>query len=86
MLEMINDSKIWKPIDVQNVYKNCKYILVDYNNLEDIKGRLYCISKSKESFKEITRLNFELSKKGIKSILMGSYNDGGAIGVQYEVK
>ena len=32
------------------------------------------------------KINYELSQKGVKSIFMGSYNNVGAIGVQYEVE
>ena len=86
MLEMVNDNKVWDPDEVERAYKNCKYILTDYTDLQDIRGHLFCVSKSRDSFRDIAKINYELSQKGVKSILMGSYNNGGAIGVQYEVE
>ena len=86
MLQMINDDRIWTPEEIEKKYKDCKYILYDFKNLQDIKGKLYCVSESNESFRDICRINYNMAKKGINSILLGSYNNGGAVGVQYEVK
>ena len=86
MLKMIKDNKLVRPTEVEQKYKNCKYILTDFTNLQDIEGYLYCVSDSADSFKEICQVNYNLTKEGRESILMGSYNNGGALGVQYEIE
>ena len=86
MLKMIENNKLVRPEDVENEYKNCKYIITDFSDLQNIEGYLYCVSDSADSFKEICKINYDLSGKGRKSILLGSYNNGGAVGVQYEVE
>ena len=48
---------------------------------------IYIVScADNDSFYDICVMQENLEKKGIPSYLLGSYNNGGAFGVQYEVK
>ena len=61
-------------------------LILDYGDIQDPIGYLYCISESKESFKEICEKADEFARNNIPCILVGSYNNGGAFGVQYEIE
>ncbi len=49
-------------------------------------GYLYCVSTSNESYTELYRERNKLRDEGKICVVGGSYNNGGAIGVQYEYK
>ena len=86
MLKMISKGGLITPHEVEAEYGNCKYIITDFSDLQNIEEYLYCVSDSEDSFKEIYKVNYDLTKAGRESILLGSYGNGGAVGVQYEVK
>lgn len=72
--------------EIENLYKNCKYLCIidGYDKLADNNGYLYCVSTSAESFQQLIDERDRLQKEGKCCVIGGSYNDGGAIGVQYE--
>ncbi len=86
MLKIL-DEKIRKtPENIEKEYPNCKYIITNFTDIQNMDGYLYCISADNDSFYDICVVQENLEKKGIPSYLLGSYNNGGAFGVQYEVK
>ena len=58
---------------------------MDLSDMQNLRGSGYAVSRSKESFDELCQLKGELTKGGILTMLLGTYN-GGMVGVQYEVK
>ncbi len=85
MLKILDEKKPRSPEDVEKEFKNCKYILINYGDIQNPKGFLYCVSQSNDSFDEICQTAYEITKSGKQCILLGSYDNGGAVGVQYEV-
>jgi len=81
----ILDEKILRTDDeIEREYKNCKYLYTidSYDKLMEHNGYLYCVSTSDESFDQLIGQRTE----GKLCVLGGSYNNGGAVGVQYEYK
>lgn len=52
----------------------------------DDEGYLYCVSTSDDSYDELIDERDRLEDSGKICVLGGNYNNGGAVGVQYEVK
>ncbi len=62
------------------------YIIDSYDKLIDHNGYLYCVSTSDDSFDALIDERDRLTDEGRICVLGGSYNNGGAVGVQYEYK
>lgn len=88
MLTILNEPERRDAETIRSEYPKCKFLLIniDISKLQDLDGNLYCISDSKSSFKEICSLSREFSTNGVRNIIMGDYEDGGALGVQYEYR
>lgn len=85
----ILDEKILKnDYEIEEQYKDCKYLYIidSYDKIVDHNGYLYCVSTSDDSFDELIDERDRLEEEGRICVLGGSYNNGGAIGVQYEYK
>lgn len=61
------------------------YIIDNLDSLMEHQGYLYCVSNSDESFPELVDAECRLREQGILCVHAGSYNNGGGVGVQYEV-
>ncbi|MBR1633780.1 MAG: hypothetical protein IJ682_01820 [Lachnospiraceae bacterium] len=85
MLIILEEKKKRTPENVEKDYKNCKYIMTDFGDIQAPNGYLDSVSESEESFDEICRRAYLFSKQGRQCILLGTYNNGGGIGVQYEI-
>ena len=74
--------------EIEQQYKDCKYLYIidSYDKIVDHNGYLYCVSTSDDSFDELIDERDRLEEEGRICVLGGSYNNGGAIGVQYEYK
>ncbi|MBR5420433.1 MAG: hypothetical protein IK115_04725 [Lachnospiraceae bacterium] len=86
MIRLFDEKKKRTPESVEEEFKNCKYILLDFGDLQEPEGYLDSVSESADSFDEISERAYQYSRQGVKCILLGSYNNGGGIGVQYEIK
>lgn len=88
MIKILDEQVRRDAEEIREEYPKCKFLLIniDITHLQDLDGNLYCISDSKSSFNEICSLSKKFSKDGICNIIMGDYEDGGALGVQYEYK
>ena len=75
-------------LPVKEMFKDCKYLYIidSYDKLTDHSGYLYCISTSNDSYTELYEMRDRLRDAGRLCVVGGSYNNGGAIGVQYEYK
>ncbi len=86
MLTVLNEDTQRTPEVIEAEYPNSKYILLNYGDIQNPMGNLYCISTSAESFREICEIADGFSERGIPCMLSGSYYNGGAFGVQYDIK
>ncbi len=86
MLQILDEKVLKTDGEIENLYRNCKYLCIidSYDKLADNNGYLYCVSTSSESFQQLIEERDRLQKEGKCCVVGGSYNDGGAIGVQYE--
>lgn len=88
MLKILDEKVLKTDAEIEKLYKDCKYLCIidSYDNLADNNGYLYCVSTSEASFDELYETRDRLLEEGKCCVVGGSYNNGGAIGVQYEVK
>lgn len=87
MLQILDEKVLKTDAEIEDQYKNCKYLyMIDsYEKLADDEGYLYCINTSEDSYKQLYQVRDRLRKEGKICVVGGSYNNGGAIGVQYEI-
>lgn len=88
MLQILDEKVLKTDAEIETQYKNCKYLYMieSYEKLVDDEGYLYCISTSEDSYKQFYQVRDRLRREGKICVVGGSYNNGGAIGVQYEVE
>lgn len=88
MLKILDEKVLRTVDDIEDQYKDCKYVtlLDSYDQIADNDGYLYCVSTSNESFDDLITELYRLENEGKICVLGGSYNNGGAVGVQYEYK
>lgn len=88
MLKILDEKVLRTDDDIEREYKDCKYLCTidSYDKIADNNGYLYCISTSEKSYRELYEMRDRLLEKGKCCVVGGSYNNGGAVGVQYEVK
>ena len=88
MLKILDEKVLRTDDDIEEQYKDCKYITIidSYDKIADNDGYLYCVSTSQESLKQLIAERSRLQKEGKCCVIGGSYNNGGAIGIQYEFK
>lgn len=86
MYNVLNEKEKKSSITIEREYPDCKYILLNFDDIENPVGNLYSVSESKESYRQICEDADDFANRGITCILAGSYNNGGAFGVQYEIE
>ena len=88
MLKILDEKTLKNDYEIEQQYKDCKYLYIidSYDKIVDHNGYLYCVSTSDDSFDELIDERDRLGEEGRICVLGGSYNNGGAIGVQYEYK
>lgn len=88
MLKILNEKVLKTDDEIEELYKDCKYLYIidSYDKVTDEGGYLYCVSTSNASYMELIRERDRLQGSGKICVLGGSYNNGGAVGVQYEYK
>lgn len=86
MLKILDEKVLRTDDDIEDEYRNCKYLYTvdSYDKVVDDEGYLYCVSTSNDSYKELYRMRNKLRSEGKICVVGGSYNNGGAVGVQYE--
>lgn len=84
MLEYINSDEMISIDEVENEYSGCKYLLVDVNNdFSNFKGKLYCVSRSHDSFEELCNEDRRLTNSGRTTALLGIYDNYSACVAQH---
>lgn len=88
MLKILDEKVLRTDDEIEDLYKDCKYLCIidSYDKIGDNNGYLYCVSTSKDSYDQLYETRDHLLEEGKCCVVGGSYNDGGAIGVQYEYK
>lgn len=88
MLKILDEKTLKNDYEIEEQYKDCKYLYIidSYDKIVDHNGYLYCVSTSDDSFDELIDERDRLEDEGKICVLGGSYNNGGAVGVQYEYK
>ncbi len=88
MLKILDEKTLKNDYEIEEQYKDCKYLYIidSYDKMIDHNGYLYCVSTSDDSFDELIDERDRLEEEGRICVMGGSYNNGGAIGVQYEYK
>ena len=88
MLKILDEKTIKTDHEIKELYKNCKYLYTvdSYDEMLNDEGCLYCISTSEDSYKQLYEIRNRLLSEGKCCVIGGSYNNGGAIGVQYEYR
>ena len=86
MFTILDESIKKTPEVIEEEYPNCKYILLNFGDIQDPVGNLYCVSTSIDSYRNICETADDFSRRGVPCMLSGSYNNGGAFGVQYEIE
>lgn len=85
MLKIINDKKMISFAQAQSKFVNSKAILVLEKNydMNNLKGYVYAISLADDSFQELCEESEKLRKNGCQNMIVGTYSNGGVVGVQY---
>lgn len=88
MLKILDEKVLKTDTEIRKQYKDCKYIYIidSYDKVVDDEGYLYCVSTSDDSYRELIAERDKLEDEGKICVLRGSYNNGGSVGVQYELK
>ena len=88
MLKILDEKVLKTDEEIRKLYKDCKYLYIidSYDKAVDDEGYLYCVSTSDESYMELVGTRDRLEDDGKICVMRGSYNNGGAVGVQYEFK
>lgn len=88
MLRVLDEKTLKTDDEIEGLYRDCKYLCIvdSYQNVADNNGYLYCVSTSEESFDQLISERERLRREGKCCFIGGSYNNGGGIGVQYELK
>lgn len=88
MLKILDEKVLKTDGEIEEQYKDCKYVYTidSYDNIVDDGGYLYCVSTSDDSYMELIHERDRLEDEGKICVLGGSYNNGGAVGVQYEYR
>ena len=81
------DKSIITVEDATNSLKNKKavFVITNLNDMVNIMGYIEYISDTEETYDKMVDIYRKISQSGRQAMLIGSYGNGGAIGVQYEV-
>ena len=87
MIEMVNEKGITRK-EAKVKYPNCKMIMI--HTVDDCKGTitgdLVVVSTAPDDFDELCEYFHKYARDDADAYLFGDYAEGGAIGVQYEIK
>ena len=88
MLKKVDNSEVLSLNAVRNQYPKSKvlFLISDMSDMSDIQGTIFMVSEDNSSFSELCDENDRLKEQGKQTIIIGSYENGGGIGVQYEMQ
>ena len=61
------------------------FVIADMSDMSDIRGYISYISESEESYHDLVRELHKVKGENRQAMIIGSYENGGAIGVQYSM-
>ena len=87
MLKKIDNNRILSINSAREQYPKSKilFLITDMSDMSDIQGTVFMVSDDNTSFNELCDENDKLKEQGRRTIIIGSYENGGGIGVQYEL-
>ena len=87
MLKTVSDNTVMSINAVREQYPKSKilFIITDMTDMSDIQGTVFMISDDDGSFDELCSEDEKLRNEGKQTIILGSYENGGSISVQYEI-
>ena len=88
MLKKVDNSEVLSLNAARNQYPKSKvlFLISDMSDMSDIQGTIFMVSEDNSSFSELCDENDRLKEQGKQTIIIGSYENGGGIGVQYEMQ
>lgn len=88
MLKKVDNSEVLSLNAARNQYPKSKvlFLISDMSDMSDIQGTIFMVSEDNSSFNELCDENDRLKEQGKQTIIIGSYENGGGIGVQYEMQ
>ncbi len=88
MLKKVDNSEVLSLNAARNQYPKSKvlFLISDMSDMSDIQGTIFMVSEDNSSFSELCDENDRLKEQGKQTIIIGSYENGGGIGVQYELQ
>ena len=87
MLKRVQNGQVLSLNTAREQYPKSKvlFLVSDMSDMSDIKGSVFMVSEDDSSFNELCNENDKLRNQGKQTIIIGSYENGGGIGVQYEL-
>ena len=73
MLTIVKETATKSPIEIEHEHPNCKYLFIDFTDLNNLRGHLYAISEDIDSFESLCELSDQLTNEGITCCIMGDY-------------
>ena len=88
MLKKVDNNRILSLNSAREQYPKSKilFLITDMSDMSDIQGTVFMVSDDNTSFNELCDENDKLKEQGKRTIIIGSYENGGGIGVQYELQ
>ena len=88
MLKKVDNNRILSLNSAREQYPKSKilFLITDMSDMSDIQGTVFMVSDDNTSFNELCDENDKLKDQGKQTIIIGSYENGGGIGVQYELQ
>ena len=88
MLKKIDNNRILSINSAREQYPKSKilFLITDMSDMSDIQGTVFMVSEDNTSFNELCHENDKLKEQGKRTIIIGSYENGSGIGVQYELQ
>lgn len=84
MLDIIKSTIPMTVEAARRKYTSSKVIiLLNNTDTTNLSGILYAISNDESSFQELCKESDRLRKLGKQNIIVGTYNNGGVVGVQH---
>lgn len=85
MLELIKSNKMESVRQIRALYPDCKVLVYEADTRMNpvIYAKVYAVSRDGSSLSELCTLRNQLREQGLNPMIVGSYNTGGFVGVQY---
>ncbi len=61
------------------------FVIQDMSDLSDIQGYISYISEAEDSYDDLIKEYRNFKRQNQQAMVIGSYENGGAVGVQYDI-